>query len=363
MFKPFRKSNPLAIFLDSLLDLAAPKNISAFWRFGSLRGLCLVTQILTGLFLAIFFSGDILLAFDSATRISRDINYGWLIRNIHANGASIFFVCLYIHIGRGLYYKSYKIKETWIIGVTLLFLTILTAFLGYVLPWGQISYWAATVITNLISAAPYVGNDIVIWVWGGFSVRNATLTRFYAIHYLFPIIIAVLSLIHIIFLHETGSNNPLGVNRKNEIIKFHPYFSIKDLLGVLLVWLILGTITLFTPSILIDPENFIPANPLVTPTHIQPEWYFLPMYAILRSIPNKLGGVIALVISIAILYILPFTKNKKRNRFNPRSKFAFWSLVAIFIILIYIGAKPVEPPFEKTGQFYTTIYFLIYILI
>lgn len=363
MTKPFRKQNPLAIIGDSFLSLAAPKNISAFWRFGSLRGLCLVIQIVTGLFLAIFFSADTSIAFDSAVRISRDVNYGWLIRNTHANGASIFFICLYFHTGRGLYYKSYKNKETWSIGVTLLFLTILTAFLGYVLPWGQMSFWAATVITNLLSAIPYVGNEIVIWVWGGFSVRNATLTRFYAIHYLFPIIIAVLSLIHIIFLHETGSNNPLGLKRGNEIIKFHPYFSIKDLVGVLIVWTVLGSVVLFTPSILIDPENFIPANPLVTPTHIQPEWYFLPIYAILRSIPNKLGGVVALVASIAILYVLPFIKNYKRNRFRIMNQNLFWILVSVFLILMYIGAKPVEPPFEKTGQFFTVVYFLIYIII
>lgn len=363
MFKPLRKFNSLLIYGDSLVELAAPKNISAFWRFGSLRGLCLVTQIVTGLFLAIFFSGDIELAFDSATRISRDINYGWIIRSIHANSASLFFVCLYCHIGRGLYYKSFKIKETWIIGVTLLFLTILSAFLGYVLPWGQMSYWAATVITNLISAVPYVGSDIVIWVWGGYSVSNSTLTRFYAIHYLFPIIISVLSLIHIMFLHERGSNNPLGVKSENERIKFHPYFSIKDLVGVLLVWLVLGLVVLFMPSILIDPENFIPANPLVTPTHIQPEWYFLPIYAILRSIPNKLGGVVALVISIGILYILPFIKGRKRNSFRPIGKILFWSLVFIFFILIYIGAKPVEAPFELVGQFFTGLYFLLYMFI
>lgn len=357
-----RKSNPLLIILDSLLMLAAPKNISSFWRFGSLRGLCLVTQIVTGIFLAIFFSCDTSIAFDSAIRISRDVNYGWLIRNIHANGASIFFICIYLHIGRGLYYKSFKHIETWSIGVTILFLTILTAFLGYVLPWGQISYWAATVITNLVRAIPYIGDETVIWIWGGFSVRNATLTRFYAFHYLFPIIIAVLSLLHIMFLHETGSNNPLGLKR-NEIIKFHPYFSIKDLVGVLVLWLSLGVIVLFIPSILIDPENFIPANPLVTPTHIQPEWYFLPIYAILRSIPNKLGGVIALIISIAILYTLPFLKSYVTNSFNLKSQIFFWFLISIFIILIYIGAKPVEPPFETVGQFFTVLYFIIYFFI
>lgn len=363
MIKPFRKHNTLGKFWDNLVSLPAPKNISSFWRFGSLRGLCLVVQIITGLFLAMYFSADTSIAFDSATRISRDVNYGWLLRNIHANGASLFFVCLYFHIGRGLYFKSFKYSETWSIGVTLLFLTILTAFLGYVLPWGQISFWAATVITNLLSAIPYIGTNTVIWVWGGFSVRNATLTRFYALHYLLPIIISALSLIHLIFLHDTGSNNPLGTKRNQEIIKFHPYFTTKDLVGVLLLWLVLGIIVLFNPSILIDPENFIPANPLVTPTHIQPEWYFLPIYAILRSIPNKLGGVVALIISIAILYALPLLRKIKRNSFRLLNQIMFWALISNFIILIYIGAKPVEPPFETTGQLLTVSYFLFYLII
>nr|AVV48257.1 cytochrome b [Bitectipora retepora] len=361
--KPLWKQNPLGKMWESFMSLPAPKNISSLWSFGSLSGLCLVLQIITGLFLAMFFSADTSIAFDSAIRISRDVNYGWLIRNMHANGASMFFVCLYIHIGRGLYYKSYKKKETWAIGVTLLFLTILTAFLGYVLPWGQMSFWAATVITNLVSAVPYIGNEMVMWIWGGFSVSNATLTRFYALHYLLPIIIAALSLIHILFLHETGSNNPLGVKSDSEIMKFHPYFTVKDLLGLFIMWMLLGMVVLFTPSILIDPENFIPANPLVTPTHIQPEWYFLPMYAILRSIPNKLGGVLALVMSIAVLYFLPFIKNMKSNSFSMINQNLFWLLVAIFIILMYIGAKPVEPPFESTGQLFTIIYFLMYLII
>lgn len=363
MIKPLRKTHVLGKIIDAIVSLPAPKNISRIWSFGSLSGLCLVTQIITGIFLAIYFSADVKIAFDSATRISRDVNYGWLIRNIHANGASIFFVCLYIHIGRGLYYKSYKNKEVWITGITLLFITILTAFLGYVLPWGQISFWAATVITNLVSAVPYIGNDIVIWIWGGFSVSNATLTRFYALHYLFPIIIAVLAIIHIVFLHETGSNNPLGIKSGIEIIKFHPYFTIKDLVGVLILWTILGTIVIFVPSILIDPENFIPANPLVTPTHIQPEWYFLPMYAILRSIPNKLGGVLALVISIAILYFLPLFTGLKRNRFRIINQNLFWVLIRVFLILMYIGAKPVETPFEGVGQIFTVVYFSLYFLI
>jgi len=351
------------MFAMSLISLATPKNISSFWSFGSLSGLCLATQIATGIFLAIFFSVDANIAFDSAIRISRDVNFGWLIRIIHANGASLFFVCLYIHIGRGIYYKSFKLKETWFIGITILFLTILTAFLGYVLPWGQISFWAATVITNLISAIPYFGETIVIWVWGGFSVRNATITRFYALHFLLPMLIAALSLLHIFFLHNTGSNNPLGLNTRNEIIKFHPYFSIKDLVGVIRIWFTLGFIVLFYPTIIIDPENFIPANPLVTPAHIQPEWYFLPIYAILRSIPNKLGGVIALVASIAILYTLPLFKNNKTTSFSPKDQLFFWTLIAVFLILIFIGAKPVESPYEIWGQIITSIYFLLYLVL
>lgn len=351
------------IFAISLISLAAPKNIRSFWRFGSLSGLCLSTQIATGIFLAIFFSVEADIAFDSAVRISRDVNFGWLIRMIHANGARLFFVCLYIHIGRGIYYKSFKLKETWFIGITILFLTILTAFLGYVLPWGQISFWAATVITNLISAIPYFGETIVIWVWGGFSVRNATITRFYALHFLLPLLIAAMSLLHIFFLHNTGSNNPLGIRTKNEIIKFHPYFSIKDLVGVFSLWLILGFIVLFCPNIIIDPENFIPANPLVTPAHIQPEWYFLPIYAILRSIPNKLGGVLALVASIAILYTLPLFKSNKRTSFSPKNQMFFWILISVFLILIFIGAKPVESPYEILGQITTCIYFILYLLI
>ncbi len=365
MFKILRKRNPLLLIINSLVELACPKNISSLWRFGSILGLCLITQILTGIFLAIYFAADIRLAFDSAIYISRDVNYGWIIRNIHANGASIFFICLYIHTGRGLYYGSYILKETWLIGVTLLLLTILTAFLGYVLPWGQISYWAATVITNLLSAIPYLGERVVKWIWGGFSVRNPTLTRFYALHFLFPFIISALSLLHILFLHETGSNNPLGLNSKNESIKFRIYFSVKDTIGFYLIWIALGFIVLFYPMILIDPENFIPANPLVTPTHIQPEWYFLPIYAILRSIPNKLGGVVALIISIAILYFLPFLPKewKRSRRINSMMKILFWSLVSRFLILIWIGRKPVEAPFEIIGQVFTVIYFSIFLII
>lgn len=276
----------------------------------------------------------------------------------------MFFICIYIHTGRGIYYGSYFIKEVWIVGVTILFVSILTAFLGYVLPWGQISYWAATVITNLISAIPYLGSRIVFWVWGGFSVDNATLTRFYTFHFLFPFALTLFSLIHLYFLHSSGSNNPLGLSRKNDVLKFQIYFLIKDFVGFILLWIVLFYVVIFFPMLLIDPENFIPANPLVTPNHIQPEWYFLPMYAVLRSIPNKLGGVIALAISIGILYFLPFIRDKvKNNRIFISQKIIFWNIVSRFIILMWIGRKPVEPPFEKTGQVITLCYFLLFFII
>lgn len=315
-------------------------------------GLCLVTQIITGIFLAIFFTAEASIAFDSVIFISRDVNYGWLIRRVHANGASMFFVCIYIHIGRGLYYRSYLHKHTWLIGVTIFLLTILTAFLGYVLPWGQISYWAATVITNLVSTLPYLGASIVAWLWGGFRVTGVTLVRFYAFHFAFPFLIAALSIAHLFFLHRSGSSNPLG-SSSSSWVKFHPYFTSKDLLGVLLFWSIFGYLVFFNPFLLSDPENFIPANQLVTPTHIMPEWYFLPIYAILRSIPSKLGGVVALIISILVLYLWPYSDGQKiRN-------FLFWLLVATFILLGWIGRLPVEAPYEFIGRAATIFYFFL----
>lgn len=350
----------------ALIDfkLACPKNISLFWRFGSLLGVCLATQIVTGLFLAIYYASDISLAYDSVTYISRDVANGYLIRNIHANGASIFFVCLYIHMGRGLYYKSFSLKYTWLVGVTLFLLCIITAFLGYVLPWGQMSYWAATVITNLISAVPYIGNIVVSWLWGGFRVRNASLVRFYALHFLLPFVISGLSLLHIFFLHETGSSNPLGLDSSSENIEFQSYFTVKDSVGFLVIWGALGYLVLFFPNLLIDPENFIQANPLVTPTHIQPEWYFLPIYAMLRAIPSKLGGVIALILSVRILYTFPFLKKLEVRSlgFSISESTNFWLVVSIFIVLGWIGSQAVEAPFEFIGQIFTALYFLIIIL-
>nr|YP_009707856.1 cytochrome b [Pseudocleopatra dartevellei]QEU52725.1 cytochrome b [Pseudocleopatra dartevellei] len=365
MRTPIRKTHPvLKMVNNALVDLPAPANLSIWWNFGSLLGLCLIIQIMTGLFLAMHYAGHTDLAFNSVVHISRDVNYGWLLRALHANGASWFFICLYLHISRGMYYASYFYQHTWNIGVALLILTMATAFLGYVLPWGQMSFWGATVITNLLSAIPYVGKMLVEWVWGGFAVDNATLTRFYSIHFLLPLIIAAMSALHLLFLHETGSNNPLGLNSDSEKIPFHSYYSFKDLVGFLILLLFLALLALFNPQLLTDPENFIPANPLVTPVHIQPEWYFLFAYAILRSIPNKLGGVIGLAASILILFILPLTHpGKSRSMaFYPPNQILFWSLIGIFWILTWIGACPVEPPYEQIGQLFTFLYFFYFIL-
>nr|ALO76115.1 cytochrome b [Ptilodactyla sp. PTY01] len=365
MKTPLRKISPVTkIINNSLIDLPSPANISAWWNFGSLLGLCLGIQIVTGLFLAMHFAADIDIAFNSVVHICRDVNYGWLLRTIHANGASFFFICIYLHIGRGMYYGSYNLVHTWMVGVLLLFAVMATAFLGYVLPWGQMSFWGATVITNLVSAIPYLGTTIVQWLWGGFAVDNATLTRFFALHFLLPFVIAALVMIHLLFLHQTGSNNPLGLNSNIDKIPFHPYFSFKDLFGFILMTSILVILTLYNPYMLGDPENFTPANPLVTPVHIQPEWYFLFAYAILRSIPNKLGGVIALVMSIAILFILPFSAKKKMmsTQFYPINKILFWSMLSTVILLTWIGARPVEDPYILTGQILTVVYFLYFLI-
>nr|AAQ08470.1 cytochrome b [Trichogaster chuna] len=361
-----RKTHPLLkIMNDAFVDLPAPSSISVWWNFGSLLGLCLVTQILTGLFLAMHFTSDISMAFSSVAHICRDVNYGWLIRNIHANGASFFFICIYLHIGRGLYYGSYTYMETWNIGVILLLLTMMTAFVGYVLPWGQMSFWGATVITNLLSAIPYVGNTLVQWIWGGFSVDNATLTRFFAFYFLFPFIIAAVTIVHLLFLHETGSNNPLGLNSNVDKISFHPYFSYKDLLGFAAMLIALISLSLFSPNLLGDPDNFTPANPLVTPPHIKPEWYFLFAYAILRSIPNKLGGVLALLASILVLLLVPILHTSKQRglTFRPLSQLLFWTLVADVAILTWIGGMPVEDPYIIIGQIASFLYFFLFLVL
>nr|YP_010439641.1 cytochrome b [Pida apicalis]UTC33530.1 cytochrome b [Pida apicalis] len=359
-FIMLRKNNPIfKIINNTFIDMPLPSNISYWWNFGSLLAFCLITQILTGLFLTMYYTANIELAFYSVNYICRNVNYGWMIRTLHANGASFFFICIYLHIGRGIYYESYKLMQTWMIGVMILFLLMATAFMGYVLPWGQMSFWGATVITNLLSAIPYLGSMLVNWIWGGFAVDNATLTRFYTFHFLLPFIILMMTMIHLLFLHQTGSNNPLGLNSNYDKIPFHPFFTIKDLLGVMILLFFLIMLSLINPYLLGDPDNFIPANPLVTPLHIQPEWYFLFAYAILRSIPNKLGGVIALIMSIMILIILPFTYNKKIQgiQFYPINQMLFWSFIISIILLTWIGARPVESPYIITGQLLTIYYF------
>nr|ANA84629.1 cytochrome b [Myodes rufocanus] len=360
-----RKKHPLIKIINhSFIDLPAPSNISSWWNFGSLLGLCLIIQILTGLFLAMHYTSDTSTAFSSVTHICRDVNYGWLIRYLHANGASMFFICLFLHVGRGVYYGSYNMIETWNMGIILLFAVMATAFMGYVLPWGQMSFWGATVITNLLSAIPYIGTTLVEWIWGGFSVDKATLTRFFAFHFILPFIITALVLVHLLFLHETGSNNPTGLNSDADKIPFHPYYTIKDFLGVLFLLMVLMILVLFFPDVLGDPDNYTPANPLNTPAHIKPEWYFLFAYAILRSIPNKLGGVLALILSIMILALMPLLHTSKQRglTFRPITQTMYWTLVADLFILTWIGGQPVEYPFVIIGQTASIAYFAIIVI-
>nr|YP_009871072.1 cytochrome b [Phascolosoma similis]QKS32584.1 cytochrome b [Phascolosoma similis] len=366
MFKPIRKTHPLLkVVSGSLIDLPAPVNLSIFWNFGSLLGLCLIIQILTGLFLAMHYTPHVDLAFSSVAHICRDVNFGWLLRYIHANGGSMFFICLYIHVARGLYYGSFFYKEVWTIGVIMLIMTMATAFMGYVLPWGQMSFWAATVITNLFSALPYIGTPLVQWMWGGFAVGNATLNRFFALHFLLPFAITAFSILHLVFLHQTGSNNPLGIFIPNQMVPFHPYYTYKDLVGFMLLITALLMISLLYPNFLGDPENFIPANPLVTPLHIKPEWYFLWAYAILRSIPNKLGGVAAMFAAILIFFLLPELMTQKRRSFAyyPMTQVLFWIFIANAVLLTWIGGRPVEPPYELLGQIFTALYFILFFLL
>uniref|UniRef100_A0AAU6PC23 Cytochrome b n=1 Tax=Laticorona longa TaxID=3133674 RepID=A0AAU6PC23_9HEMI len=358
----FKSNNLLSILNSSLIDLPAPINLSYWWNFGSILGLCLIIQLVTGVFLSMHYCSSIDSAFFSISHISRDINYGWLIRTLHSNGASLFFVCLYIHIGRGIYYGSYKFMMTWFSGILMMLTLMGTAFLGYVLPWGQMSFWGATVITNLLSAIPYLGLTLVNWIWGGFSVDNPTLSRFFSLHFLFPFLILMFTVIHLFFLHMTGSNNPIGVNSMFDKIPFHPYFSIKDIFGFCLVLVFFFYFNLHFPFFLSDPDNFIPANPMVTPVHIQPEWYFLFAYAILRSIPNKLGGVISLFMSILILFVLPFSMNFSFSglEFYPLSQFFFWIYVCLVIMLTWIGSCPVEDPYVFIGMVLTFLYFFYF---
>uniref|UniRef100_A0AAU6QGY5 Cytochrome b n=1 Tax=Aurospio banyulensis TaxID=3050091 RepID=A0AAU6QGY5_9ANNE len=365
MSTPIRKSHPLAKMLNNaVVDLPAPNNLSIWWNFGSLLGLCLVVQILTGFFLTMHYTPHVDLAFSSVAHIVQDVNYGWLMRNLHANGASSFFICLYLHAGRGIYYGSYLYVHVWNIGIILLIATMAAAFVGYVLPWGQMSFWGATVITNLLSAIPYIGPMVVEWIWGGFAVDNATLNRFFAFHFLLPFVIAALTAIHLLFLHQTGSNNPLGMSSDGDKVPFHVYYTTKDTVGFLVLLSLLAGLAFFAPNLLGDAENFIPANPLVTPLHIQPEWYFLWLYAILRSIPNKLGGVMAMFGALVILFILPVTHtfSRRGNAFFPLNQILFWTLCAIIFLLTWIGGRPVEDPYILLGQIFTAAYFMYFIM-
>jgi ubiquinol-cytochrome c reductase cytochrome b subunit len=349
-------------FVDShIISYPTPINLNYMWSFGSTAGICLVIQIITGIFLAMHYSPHIDLAFNSVEHIMRDVNNGWLIRYLHANGASMFFIVVYCHIFRGLYYGSYMFPrgKLWASGVIIFLLMMATAFMGYVLPWGQMSFWGATVITNLFSAIPFVGPSIVEWLWGGFSVDNATLNRFFSLHYLMPFVIAGLTLVHLSLLHTSGSNNPLGINTNVDTISFYPYFYVKDLLAFFILIALFSFFVFFYPNVLGHSDNYIPANPLVTPPHIVPEWYFLPFYAILRSIPDKLGGVVAMVSAILILLILPIinTSEVRSSKFRPIFSIAYWFLVSDFILLGWVGQKPVESPFIEIGMGATVFYF------
>nr|ABL09077.1 cytochrome b [Onchidella borealis] len=348
--------------VESLVGLPSPISFSIWWNGGSILGVLLMVQIITGLILSMHYTADMVNTFNSVIHIIRDTPMGWLLRAIHANGASLFFLFLYLHIGRGLYYQSYITQvRTWMIGVTILLISMGTAFLGYVLPWGQMSYWGATVITNLLSAIPYLGPSTVEWVWGGFSVGQSTLNRFFSLHFLLPFLIGGFSAIHILFLHEKGSTNPLGdLNHINKI-SFHPYYSWKDIVGFMVLFMMLAIVSFFYPALLTDPDNFTCANPMVTPTHIQPEWYFLFAYAVLRSIPSKLGGVVALVLSVTIFYILPIGNlgTAMPAAFTPPYQVFFWNFVLVFLLLTWLGACPIEEPYLSLAGPLTLIYFVM----
>ena len=357
----------LSILNDHLVDYPTPINISYFWGFGSLAGFCLVVQIVSGLCLSMHYTPHTTLAFISVEHIMRDVNYGWLFRYIHANGASMFFIVVYIHIARGLYYTSYAYPKilVWYSGLIIFVLMMATAFTGYVLPWGQMSFWGATVITNLFSAIPLVGKSIALWLWGGFSVDNATLNRFYTIHFLLPFLIAGVVILHIALLHQHGSSNPLGICTKLDSVSFYPYFVIKDIFGLMIFLTFFGIIVFFYPNVLGHPDNYIPANALVTPAHIVPEWYFLPFYAILRAIPDKLGGVLCMGAAIAILFILPIVYKPLflGPRFKPLFCIFFWLFVNDVVWLGYLGGQPANEINIAYSQFFTLFYFGYFLFI
>nr|DAC76868.1 TPA_asm: cytochrome b [Tetraponera rufonigra] len=350
-------NNMLKSLKLELLELPTPINISYLWNMGSILGLFLGVQILSGFMLSMHYCPSTSMAFMSIIHIMQNVNSGWLFHNIHINGATMFFMSMYIHIARGIYFNSFNLTNTWMIGVSIFLISMATAFLGYVLPWGQMSFWGATVITNLLSTIPYLGNDIVMWVWGGFSINNSTLNRFYSLHFILPFLISFMVILHLIFLHDTGSSNPLGTNSDMNKIPFHSYFTIKDILGFTIIMIIFMIVILQYPYMFSDPDNFTMANPMVTPIHIQPEWYFLFAYAILRSIPNKLGGVLALVGSIFILYFLPLNKMEMNTNFYPTNQVNFWLLMNSFIILTWVGAQSIEDPFVLISQITALIYF------
>jgi len=368
MLKNRWNKNYLLGFIDShIIDYPTPINLNYMWSFGSTAGLALVIQILSGVFLAMHYCPDIDLAFYSVEHIMTDVNNGWLIRYIHANGASMFFIVVYCHIFRGLYYGSYIYPRglLWASGVVIFLLMMATAFMGYVLPWGQMSFWGATVITSLFSAIPYVGYPIVEWLWGGFSVSNATLNRFYSLHYFMPFAIAGIVILHLALLHKDGSNNPLGINTNVDTVSFYPYFYVKDLFSFFIFLFVFSIFVFYYPNVLGHSDNYIPANPLSTPAHIVPEWYFLPFYAILRSIPNKLGGVLAMISAIVVLLFLPILNTSKirSSKFRPIFAIAYWFLVSDFILLGWVGQKPVESPYIEIGLGATIFYFLFFLVL
>ena len=359
----------MGLLYPTAVTFPTPRNLNYFWTFGAILMVFLVIQLITGIVLAMHYTAHVALAFESVEHIMRDVNFGWLLRYVHANGASMFFLAVYIHIFRGLYYGSYKAPREilWILGVVLLLLMMATAFMGYVLPWGQMSFWAATVITNLFSAIPLIGKEITQWMWGGFAVDNPTLNRFFSLHYLLPFMIAAVVVLHIWALHVPGNNNPLGIDvkKKQDTLPFHPYYTVKDSFALIVFFVLFAAFVFYAPNYLGHTDNYIKANPLVTPAHIVPEWYFLPFYAILRAIPDKLGGVIAMFGSIAVLFVLPWldTSKVRSARFRPLYRQFFWILLAVCIGLGYLGSQPAEGGFVIAARILTAYYFFHFLIL